>query len=331
MDPNNTEQIENQESASEVDPWEAAFAALEPKSEESSEADSSDTGDTGNSSSDSKESDGQEVSNPDENGNSDSNENDAGGLDLDAGDDREEGGNAFADRKGITEEQIRQYKTESSERIRNQAIDEIAKEFMKRDEVRKHNGTLGATINDPDICKRDEDGVPRFYNPDTGREFTGDNPRRQAQEWVDDYNAELARVFNDACGKYERYLTDQNAPRLAVLEFAPKYEALDPIRKGMLDNVLEDYELKDGSGKVFGYSCDLDKALALVERQVEMIRSYAKQRKTESKTIDDKPKGPALDMKTSSGAVPSGGGAAPKSLAEAMERLQDEQLSKLKK
>lgn len=328
MDPNNTEQIENQESAPEIDSWEAAFAALEPKSEKDPETDSSDTGDGD---SNSQESDEQEVPSSDENNDGNSNEADNRGLDLDAGEDREESGNAFANRKGITEEQIKQYKTESSERIRNQAIDEIAKEFMKRDEVRKNNGTLGATINDPDICKRDEDGVPRFYNPDTGREFTGDNPRRQAQEWVDDYNAELARVFNNACGKYERYLADQNAPRLAVLEFAPKYEALDPIRKGMLDNVLEDYELKDGSGKVFGYSCDLDKALALVERQVEMIQSYAKQRKTESKTIDDKPKEPALDMKTSSGAVPSGGGAAPKSLAEAMERLQDEQLSKLKK
>lgn len=197
---------------------------------------------------------------------------------------------------------------------------------MKRG-VRNRNGVLGATIEDPDICKRDADGVPHFFNPETGREFTGDNPRRQTQEWIDDYNKELARVFNNACQKYEEHLMQEESPKLKVMEFAPKYEKLDDIRRGMFENVIEDYEIKDKSGKVIGYSCDLDKALALVDRQVAMIQSYAKQHKPQQQAA---PTGPALDMKTSSGAVAGSSNEPPKSLEEAMLRIQEQQLAKMK-
>jgi hypothetical protein len=112
------------------------------------------------------------------------------------------------------------------------------------------------------------------------------------------------------------------------MKFAPKYEKLDDIRRGMFDNIIEDYEVKDKEGKVIGYTVDLDKTLALVERQISMIQSYAKSHQPQQK---QQPSGPALDMKTSSGAVPSGEQAPPTSLAEAMERLQDAQLSKTKR
>ena len=328
------EQNETQDNQTEIDSWEAAFAALEPKSEETAETDS-DNG-NGNPDGDTSNAGDKEVSNEDEDKHSEPDETSAGGLDSDTGDKNEESGNAFSNYFGITEQDIEQHQSKFNERIRNQAINEIAAEFMKRDEVRKNNGSLGASINDPDICQRDEDGVPRFYNPDTGREFTGDNPRRQAQEWVDDYNRELARIFNSACAKYEEHLSEQGKPEMAVLKFARTYENLDPIRRGMLDNILEDYEIKDSANNVIGYSCDLDKALAVVDRQINMIQSYAKNHnenksaQNESQIADNK-KGPALDMKTSSGAIPSGDRPEPKSLAEAMERIQDEQLSKLKK
>lgn len=228
----------------------------------------------------------------------------------------------------MTDESIEKFENDLNESIRDQAINDVAAEFVKRG-IRNRNGMLGATMDDPDICKRDSDGVPHFYNPETGREFVGDNPRRQAQEWVDDYNKELARVFNNTCADYEKHLKEESAPRLAVMKFAPKYDALDDIRKGMFDNVVQDYEITDDSGKVIGYSCDLDKALSLVERQIAMIQGYAKQhQQTAAKPA---PSGPALDMKTSSGAVAAGNDVPPTSLAEAMERLQDAQLSKLKR
>ena len=314
-----------------VNPWLAAFEALEPKGEETAEADADTGGDVaGGVGADAEGSDGKDAT-EDESGLGESNEDSAGGLDTPAGADAGEGGvgsgSAFQNATGVTEESVQQFEDNLNETIRNQAIEEVAAEFIRRG-VRNHNGVLGATLDDADICKRDEDGVPHFYNPETGQEFRGDNPRRQAKEWVDDYNNELSRVFNNTCEEYENHLKKESAPRIAVMKFAPKYEKLDDIRKGMFDNVIQDYEIKDDNGDTIGYSCDLDKALALVERQVEMIRNYAKQHQQQPQ---QQPSGPALDMKTSSGAVPNGNKTQPKSLAEAMEFLQDQQLAKLNK
>jgi len=315
----------------ESDPWAAAFAALEPKS---AEADSSDA-DTGNNvggsdSLDANSADGEVISEAGS-GNDDADEASSGGLDTSSGANLDENGgssvSAFSENLGVTEESIEKFEEELNNDLRNQAIDAIAKEFIKRG-IRNRNGVLGASLDDNDICKRDEDGVPHFYNPETGREFTGENPRRQAQEWCDDYNNELSRVFNNACQQYEDHLRKESAPKLAVMKFAPKYEKLDDIRKGMFDNVIQDYEITDNSGKVIGYSCDLDKALAMVDRQINMIQTYAKQHQQQQ--VDNKPTGPALDMKTSSGAVQTGSDNPPTSLAEAMERLQDIQINKLK-
>lgn len=321
---------EVQANTEEVDPWAAAFAAIEQagKGDNQETADSGANDVPGGELVDTAGDGGAEglpasAENEDGAGNAD----DSGGLDTDAGDSVEEGGNAFASMFGVTEESIAQYEQDLNERLRDRAIGEIAQEFVKRG-VRNRNGVLGATIDDTDVCKRDEDGVPRFYNPETGREFTGDNPRRQAQEWCDDYNKALADAFNKACSEYENHLRKESEPSLAVMKFAPKYEKLDDIRKGMFDNVIEDYEIRDNNDKLVGYSCDLDKALALVERQITMIQGYAKEHQSQQKP---QPTGPVLDMKTSSGAIPNGNDAPPKSLAEAMERLQDAQLSKLKK
>lgn len=324
------EALENQ---TPVDPWIAAFAALEPKGEEASaaDADSSGQSDVGAGDPNAQRVDGQDALDA-QGGNSSADEDAAGGLDTPAGTDSEEGGEGAGGAFDIevTEDDIQKYEEDLYAELRDQAIGEVAQEFIKHG-VRNQNGRLGATFDDPDICKRDSDGVPHFYNPETGQEFHGDNPRRQAQEWVDDYNRELARAFNNACEEYEKHLRQEAEPKLAVMKFKPKYDKLDDIRKGMFDNIVEDYEVKDPNGDVIGYSCDLDKALALVERQISMIQSYAKTHAPQQEEQAQQPTGPALDMKTSSGAVNSGESAPINSLEAAMERLQNEQLERLRK
>lgn len=333
MDETTTGTTEVAADATEANPWIAAFAALEPKVEEDPAAASGSDGGTGEGQ-DPEGTGGQEMPADNETKDGSGYAGDSGELDLVPGDDSDQDANAFAGMQGTTQEQIDQFENELNESIRNQAINDVAKEFIKRG-LRNHDGVLGATLDDADICKRDEDGVPHFFNPETGQEFRGDNPRRQAQEWVDDYNKELARVFNETCAKYEAHLHEQSEPQIAVMKFAPKYEQLDDIRKGMFENVIQDYEITDDSGKVVGYSCDLDKALALVERQIAMIQDYAKKVATgqpaTSQQQQQQLSGPALDIKASGGTSTSVGGEPPKSLAEAMERQQDALLAKLKK
>lgn len=321
-------QMANSDNMPDVDPWAAAFAALDKVGKEDTEGAAATGGDEQGSAGDGAQQDGGQQSVPDSTGAAvgTGDEGSSGDLGADAGinsqEDGEAAGSLFRVPDGFSDE----YRKHMEEDVRNQAINDIAQEFVKRG-VRNTNGKLGATLDDSDICKRDDDGVPHFYNPETGKEFTGDNPRRQAQEWVDDYNKELARVFNDACAEYENHLMSQRGPALAVIEFAPKYEKLDPIRRGMFEDVIKDYEITGEDGKVVGYSCDLDKALALVDRQVKTIQAYAKSNGGAQQAA---PTGPALDMKTSSGAVAGGDRPAPASLAEAMERLQDAQLEKIR-
>lgn len=323
---------ETMENQAPVNPWVAAFAALEQKGKEAGQAAADDAGqpDVGTGDTDAQRVDGKDAVDA-QGGNGPAYEDAFGGLDPDAGTNSSEGGESTGSVFDIevTEESLEQFENDLRENIRNQAINEVAAEFIKRG-IRNNNGALGATMDDPDICKRDSDGVPHFYNPETGREFVGDNPRRQAQEWVDDYNKELSRVFNNTCADYEKHLLEEAEPQIAIKKFAPKYEKLDEIRRGMFDNVIEDYEIKDNNGNVIGYSCDLDKALALVERQIEMIQNYARQHQ-QQEAAKPQPTGPVLDMKTSSGAVPNGNSAPPSSLEQAMELLQDKKLANLKR
>lgn len=321
MDQEISGSIENVESPTSVDPWAAAFAALEQKDQkDSSEAA---TGQDGSDATGTEEHSGEQLV-PDsaittDLGGSEGEPGEPSDVDRSLG---SEGGSAFRSDLDLPEDQIKEYRTSVEESVKNQVLDDISKEFIKRG-IRNRNGVLGASMEDDDICKRDEDGVPHFFNPETGREFTGDNPRRQAQEWIDDYNKELARVFNSACAEYEKKLMENHAPAIAAVEFAPTYNKLDPIRRGMLDNVLEDYEIKDQAGKTIGYSCDLNKALALVDRQIAMIQGYAKAQKPK-----EEPSAPAVDMKASGkGAEPNH---QPKSLAEAMEMIQNKELENMK-
>lgn len=226
----------------------------------------------------------------------------------------------------LTEGEIEEQRKAFVEEIRQRAIEDVAREYVKQG-ARNVNGRLGATINDPDVCKRDRDGVPRFYNPETGREFTGDNPRRQAQEWVDDYNRELADAFNKTCAEYSQKLMEREGGRIAIIEFAPKYKALDPVRRSMFEAVIEDYEVTDKDGNIVAYSCDLDKALAAVNRQVRVIQQrYSKQQAQ----APSAPSGPVLDTPSSGGTRQGEGKPQFKSLAEAMEWEQDQLLARKK-
>ena len=329
MSETNSGTTETQVDEVEVDPWIAAFAALEPKGEEPADSDTS-TGEsevgTGNANAD--QADGQGASEA-ERGNGGTDPDLPGGLDTSSESHGAEGGSSFSEYFGGSEESIEQFEQQLTKDIEDRAINDIAQEMLRRPNVRSNNGKLGANINDPDICKRDEDGVPHFYNPETGREFTSDNPRRQAQQWCDDYNRELAQVFNQAVETYKQELMKNVQPSIAVRKFAPKYEKLDDIRKGMFDNVIQDYEIRDSNDKVIGYSCDLDKALAMVDRQIAMIQNYAKQHQPAQ---ENKPTGPALDMKTSSGAMQGGENSIKiDSISAGLEDLENQKLEKLKK
>jgi hypothetical protein len=200
--------------------------------------------------------------------------------------------------------------------------------------IRQTNGRLGATINDPDIYKVDEStGAPSFFNPDTGRPFTGDNPRAQAKQWVDAYNEELRDTFNRLAEERQGQLETEMAPVIELLKFTPTFEKLAPVQQQMLEALIEDYEVRDASGAHIGYSCDLNQALAQVNKQIASIKAAqaSAPAAVAAGVLDEKPPtGPALDM-PNSGSGTSGARPEFKTLGEAMEWEQDQQLANARK
>lgn len=213
--------------------------------------------------------------------------------------------------------------------IEDQAISDVANAMKASGKIRvTRDGKLGASINDPDIYTKDEDGVPTYINPETGRPFTGDNPRAQAKQWVDDYNAELEQAFNKIAKQRIDELKKEKEPIVRTLKFAETYKKLNDVQRDMLDSLIEDYEVKDEDGNAIGYSCDLDKALAQVNRQISKLTERGKA--LHPKQEKPAPTEPALDMPQSTG---SSENKPPqfKSLAEAMSWSQDQMLKKGRK
>lgn len=212
--------------------------------------------------------------------------------------------------------------------IEDQAVSDVANAMKVSGKIRvTRDGKLGASINDPDIYTKDEDGVPTYINPETGRPFTGDNPRAQAKQWVDDYNAELEQAFNKIAKQRIDELKKENEPIVRTLKFAETYKKLNDVQRDMLDSLIEDYEVKDEDGNAIGYSCDLDKALAQVNRQIAKLTERGKT--LHPKQEKPAPTEPALDMPQSTG---SSENKPPqfKSLEEAMEWSQNQQLKQKK-
>lgn len=311
-----------------IDSWEAAFAALEQRNKKEPEeapADRDGQPDAG----ESGQAEGTSGSNaePVVEGQSDD-------AQLDGAD---AGGSSAAD--GATGETVSEFDYSAEEvtetissiesSIEDQAVSDVANAMKASGKIRvTRDGKLGASINDPDIYTKDEDGVPTYINPETGRPFTGDNPRAQAKQWVDDYNAELEQAFNKIAKQRIDELKKEKEPIVRTLKFAETYKKLNDVQRDMLDSLIEDYEVKDKDGNAIGYSCDLDKALAQVNRQISKLTERGKA--LHPKQEKPAPTEPALDMPQSTG---SSENKPPqfKNLAEAMSWSQDQMLKKGRK
>lgn len=311
-----------------IDSWEAAFAALEQRNKKESEETPAGR-DRQPDAEGSGEAEGTSGSNAEPVAEGQSDDAQLDGADA--------GGSGAVD--GTAGEAVSEFDYSAEEvnetistiesSIEDQAVSDVANAMKASGKIRvTRDGKLGASINDPDIYTKDEDGVPTYINPETGRPFTGDNPRAQAKQWVDDYNAELEQAFNKIAKQRIDELKKENEPIVRTLKFAETYKKLNDVQRDMLDSLIEDYEVKDDDGNAIGYSCDLDKALAQVNRQIAKLTERGKA--LHPKQDKPAPTEPALDMPQSTG---SSENKPPqfKSLAEAMSWSQDQMLKKGRK
>lgn len=310
-----------------IDSWEAAFAALEQRNKkEPEETPASRDGqpDAGGSG----EAEGTSGSDAEPVAEGQSDDAQLDGTDVGGGSAADGAAGETVSEFDFSAEEVNETISSIESSIEDQAVSDVANAMKASGKIRvTRDGKLGASINDPDIYTKDEDGVPTYINPETGRPFTGDNPRAQAKQWVDDYNAELEQAFNKIAKQRIDELKKENEPIVRTLKFAETYKKLNDVQRDMLDSLIEDYEVKDEDGNAIGYSCDLDKALAQVNRQISKLTERGKA--LHPRQEKPAPTEPALDMPQSTG---SSENKPPqfKSLAEAMSWSQDQMLKQRK-
>lgn len=310
-----------------IDSWEAAFAALEQrdkKEPEETPAGRDGQPDAGGSG----EAEGTSGSDAEPVAEGQSDDAQLDGTDVGGGSAVDGAAGETVSEFDFSAEEVNETISSIESSIEDQAVSDVANAMKASGKIRvTRDGKLGASINDPDIYTKDEDGVPTYINPETGRPFTGDNPRAQAKQWVDDYNAELEQAFNKIAKQRIDELKKENEPIVRTLKFAETYKKLNDVQRDMLDSLIEDYEVKDEDGNAIGYSCDLDKALAQVNRQISKLTERGKA--LHPKQEKPAPTEPALDMPQSTG---SSENKPPqfKSLAEAMSWSQDQMLKQRK-
>lgn len=187
--------------------------------------------------------------------------------------------------------------------IQRQAIEQARQEFSKQ-------GIRQFSVRD--LYTKDDRGRAVYQNPDDpDRPF--DN-RMEAQSWVDSINQQIQQEMVQVAQRNQETLLKANAPSIRLLQFYPTYRSMDPVQREVLDDLIEDYEIKKND-KVVGYSCDLDRMARTAARMAKR-RQDSKPRRGRPKKRDD---GPSLDMRTKNSSTRKKERKEPRNLSEAMQ------------
>lgn len=199
---------------------------------------------------------------------------------------------------------------------------------MAQDSISKRFAEQGARLmNMGDLYVRHEDGSVEFRNPDApNRPFAS---RMEAQQYIDTINGQLQqefqRQYND---EYQRMLKEAE-PTFKLIQFAPKYEAMDETTRQIMDELIDPYAILDSNGEPVGFNCNLDQMHA---QAVKLAKRFGggkqAQEQGQQQAAPEKPKAtqPAMDLPSSNGN--GQGDAEPKSVAEAMKMIRDRELKR---
>lgn len=188
---------------------------------------------------------------------------------------------------------------------------------MEATRVFKENGINQVTIND--LYQRDDRGRVTFTNPDDpDRPFSN---RQEAQQWVDAYNSQVKQEWNKyAVEVRDRYMQD-TMPAMRLMQFAPIYDSMDSKAQEIMDQIIEPYQVKDNSGMVIGFSCDLNAAKAQAEKLCSM---FGEKPQAQQQIQQAPPSGPALDARTSGSSNPQNDVHEPKNLQDAFKMIKEQ-------
>lgn len=207
--------------------------------------------------------------------------------------------------------------------IQNQSISDVRKDFSD-------NKIIPCSIED--LYQRDEQtGMVSFKNPDNPRQDF--SSRAEAQAWVDAFNKQIDSRFRQEINKRQRELLEEYAPKLRLIEFAPKFEKLDQQTKDVMDDLLTPYAVRDKRGDIIGFNVNLDAVAAQAQR---IASRFAKSSANNTVPVsNDKEASPANNgrpaMNMPTGASSNASEVEPKTIGEALKMYDEQQRQKRSK
>lgn len=208
------------------------------------------------------------------------------------------------------------------ESIQQAAIQSANKDF-------RDNGVKKISIND--LYEKDDSGRVSFKNPDNpGQYFSS---RAEAQQWVDSINGQIDNEWRNTVRRYQNQYVQEIQPTLRLVDFAPQFDSMTPSQQDIFDEIIDPYAIKDRSGSIIGYSCDLNEAKRIA-LNIDAKTSSGSTQQTEQQIADAKPQGtgPAVDAATSgSDNSQNQDNVNPKNMAEAMKLVMEQEKKNRKK
>lgn len=201
-----------------------------------------------------------------------------------------------------------------------EAIDfDAQKQSMLRDIQRRSRADVAREFAENNIGKysitelRIEDertGNVLYRNPDVRDERDPNyyfKSRSEAQSFVDSWNKGVDYEYQKAVNEKQREMVNDILPTVRMIDFMPKWKAMDDATKQVFDALLEGHEVRDSSGKEVGFDVDLDAVaaqavrIAALNRPQQQAPAQKAQPQQRQQQQQQQPTGPALDMRTGGG------------------------------
>lgn len=158
-----------------------------------------------------------------------------------------------------------------------------------------------------ELTVRDENtGQVRFRNPDVQDERDPNyyfKSRSECQQFCTSWNQGVDFEYRKAVNEKQQELIQQQIPKVRMLDFLPRWNAMDENTKAVFDDLLQGHEIRDASGKEIGFNVDLNAVAAQAERIAKRFPGQVQQTQPtgEQAPASQGATGPALDMKTGNG------------------------------
>ena len=158
-----------------------------------------------------------------------------------------------------------------------------------------------------ELTVRDEQtGQIRFRNPDVQDERDPNyyfKSRSEMQQFIDAWNRGIDFEFRKAVNEKQQELLNLEAPKARLIDFMPKWQAMDEATRNVFDTLLEGHEIRDKNGKEIGFNVNLDAVAAQAAKIAKNFRPQGQQQQQQAQqpAATSSSTGPALDMQTGNG------------------------------